>query len=197
MTHPFDGDSRSDQVRAYQSGIDSALEDGANILIGNSKPAHVAYLTRRFLESAEQEVRLFTGCLKQRVQDVDLYANDHLLDSMRSFVKRQGRVLILLERDIDAPDGDPAKHPMVAAAKEVGVQLDVRKVTLEDIAWLNSKNYHHHWAVMDDRAFRLEIDISRRHKAAVNFGRSDVASALARLFDRLFDSATSLPQQAA
>ena len=198
---PFKPKTWDENERAYFAEINTAFSAPAQLLVGNGKPAHAAYLIEKFLTNAEQEVRLFSGCLKREAQGVALYGNPHIHEAMRGFFERNGKLTILLEDDIDVDDGSPGSHPMIVNARAWvdGIDngkvlkdfLDIRKARRESIESLMKDDFHHHWMVMDQRVFRLETNIDA-YKAAVGFGRSEVAKALAVMFDGLFDRAYPL-----
>lgn len=204
MTHildPFKPQTWNEDEKAYFSEIDAAFADTRMpLLVGNDKPAHAAYLVEKFLTNAEQDVRLFSGCLKREAQGIELYGNSHVHEAMRNLFSRNGKLMIVLEDDIDADGGLAHNHPMIANARawlgSVGNGvleefLDVRKAERESIQSLKDDDFHHHWMVMDQSVFRLETNIEA-YKAAVGFGRPDVAKALASMFDSLFAGADSL-----
>ena len=196
---PFIPETWDENERAYFAEIKAAFSAPAPLLVGNGKPAHAAYLIERFLTNAEQEVRLFSGCLKQEAQDVALYGNSHIHEAMRGFFQKNGKLMIVLEDDIDVDNGHPGSHPMIANAgawvdgngKVLKDFLDIRKAKPKSIQALKDDDFHHHWMVMDQRVFRLETNIDA-YKAAVGFGRPDIAKALAVMFDRLFHRADPL-----
>ena len=196
---PFKPETWDENEKAYFSEIDAAFSASGPLLVGNGQPAHAAYLIERFLTNAEQRVRLFSGCLRQEAQGVPLYANSHIHEAMRGFFEKNGKLMIVLEDDIDVDEGCPGSHPMIASArawvadngKALKDFLEIRKASKESIDGLIEDDFHHHWMVMDQRVFRLETNI-HTYKAAVGFGRSDVAKALAVMFDSLFDSAAPL-----
>ena len=196
---PFEAETWDEKERAYFSEIDAAFSAPGPLLVGNGKPAHAAYLIEKFLTNAERKVRLFSGCLSQRAQGVVLYGNPHIHEAMRGFFARSGKLMIVLEDDIDVGEGRPGNHPMIAAARAwadanseaLAGFLDIRKASEESIRALVEDDFHHHWMVMDQRVFRLETHIDT-YKAAVGFGRPDVAKALAVVFDSLFDLADPL-----
>ncbi len=62
--------------------------------------------------------------------------------------------------------------------------LEIRQASRDAIDFLRSRNYCHHWMVMDERAYRLETD-TEQVKAHVNFGDSITVGALTTIFDHL------------
>ena len=197
---PFNPETWGENEKVYFSQIDSAFGSKRPLLIGNGEPAHAAYLIERFLTNAEQEVCLFSGCLKQDAQGVALYSDPHIHEAMCNLFDRGGKLMIVLEDDVDADEKDVDNHPMVARAKQwaddndgVGSKpfFDIRKATSSSIQRLKADDFYHHWMVMDRRVFRLEMDMES-YKAGVGFGRYDVADALATIFDDLFEGATRL-----
>ena len=113
---------------------------------------------------------------------------------------RGGKLVIVLEDDVDADGKDVDNHPMVACAKQwaddndgVGPKpfFDIRKATSSSIQRLKEDDIYHHWMVMDRRVFRLETSMES-YKAAVGFGRSGFADALATIFDDMFERAIPL-----
>lgn len=189
----FDDATWSSGERAYFEQIDLALRDKSDVLIGNGRSAHALYLIDKFFANATTHVRLFSGCLKQEAQGIKLYGSSHIHQSMDALFKRNGRLSIMLEDDIDAPSGEVREHPLIRAALSMGEAdaIQLRKAAKSSVDYLKEADYHHHWMVMDDWAFRLETDIEK-YRAAVCFGRPDVAKALASMFDRMFEEAESL-----
>ena len=186
---PFD-DATWGRERSYFEQIDLALRGKSDMLIGNGRPAHALYLIDKFFANATTQVRLFSGCLKQEAQGIKLYASPHIHRTMEALIERGGRLSIMLEEDIDAPNGNAREHPLIEAALAIddSDSLQLRKAAKSSVDHLKEADYHHHWTVMDDWAFRLEIDIEK-YRAAACFGRPDVAKALASIFDRMFEKA--------
>ena len=81
--------------------------------------------------------------------------------TMEALIERGGRLSIMLEEDIDAPNGNAREHPLIEAALAIddSDSLQLRKAAKSSVDHLKEADYHHHWTVMDDWAFRLEIDI--------------------------------------
>lgn len=200
IINPFDPETWGEDEKVYFSQIDSAFGSKGPLLIGNGEPAHAAYLIEKFMTNAEREVCLFSGCLKQDAQGVAVYGDSHIHEAMCNLFDRGGKLKVVLEDDVDADGKDVDNHPMVACAKQwaddkdgVGPKpfFDIRKATSSSIQRLKEDDIYHHWMVMDRRVFRLETSMES-YKAAVGFGRSGFADALATIFDDLYESATPL-----
>lgn len=190
--NPFSSDTWGPEERAYFEGVDSALRVKSRVPFGNGKPAHAAYLIDKFFAKAANHVRLFSGCLTQEAQGIALYGNPHIHRTVEGFLQRGGKLSIMLEDTIDAPNKDALQHPLIKAALAVRSDaMQLRQAAKVSIDGLKSADYHYHWMVMDKRAFRLETNIEQ-YKAAVCFGRADVAVALASLFDKMFEKAEQL-----
>lgn len=182
----------------YYSLLDAALKNKTDAVLSNGKPEHARFIIQRFLEHAKGTVRLFSGELKRKFDDVQIYESATIINAARGFLAHDDtRLAILLQKNIDAEGGDAKIHPLIHALHataqwgDLKGKLEVRRVSAEDWQWLCDAGFSYHWMVMDTDAYRLETECEKA-KASVNFGDQKMAEGLARLFDRLFDSGDSI-----
>ena len=193
---PFDPSTWGDDEKLYFNQIDLALEESLNLPLSNGKPAHAVYLIDMLLRNATKNIRLYSGNLRQVWDDIDVYRHEVILDAVSVLLKRGADLFITLEEDIDG--GSVMEHPLVRSAfkwNDEGLMkglLDIRQADQSSIAYLEERDFNHHWMVMDEQAYRLEADTGDI-KAHVNFGDEVVGEALTKIFDRrLFRTARPL-----
>ncbi|MDQ7074058.1 MAG: hypothetical protein Q9O24_02665 [Gammaproteobacteria bacterium] len=150
------------------------------------------------MELATSKVRILSGSLK-RESDIEtvgngkklpIYADTGLLDRVENFLTQEEGVelSIITERPIDLPPAAKLEaHPLierVLSLKKQGTlkgQFSLRQLSYPD-AFI--KSFGHHFAVMDQDAYRLETDTDNA-KATANFGRDDRPKELNHFFDVL------------
>lgn len=192
----FDKDRWTKDEREYFRIIDEACANKHNAVLSNSKPTHAAYIIHKFFENAEQQIRLFSGKLMQNFNGVSVYNNPCIIQKAVEFLRRPGtKFLVLLEKRIDTDSGEVEDHPLIQTLqKEVGnsdSRIEVRQVPPELFEVLSKGNYARNWMVMDNQAYRLEMD-AEKAQAYVNFGDPELASGLGRVFDVLFERSRKL-----
>lgn len=193
---PFDRKTWGNNEREYFGIIDKACADKRNAILSNGKPAHAAYIIVKFFENATQRIRLFSGHLTRQLEGVSIYESPHIINAASVFLNRPGTSLsILLEKDIDVPLGKTVKdHPFIRGIEAAGVsdgQVIIKKVHLNFLKILRDNNYAYNWMVMDEQAFRLEMDPDKV-EAYVNFGDPPFAKGLGHTFDALFERSSEL-----
>ena len=187
VLNPFDPSTWGDDEKLYFNQIDLALEESLNLPLSNGKPAHAVYLIDKLLRNATKNIRLYSGNLRQVWDDIDVYRHEVILDAVSVLLKRGADLFIILEEDIDG--GSVMEHPLVRSAfkwNDEGLLkglLDIRQADQSSIAYLEERDFNHHWMVMDEQAYRLEADTGDI-KAHVNFGDEVVGEALTKIFDR-------------
>ena len=188
---PFDNRTWSGEEKDYFRAIDSALESKENRYISNGRPEHAAFLVHRFLTHADEVVRIYSGNLSRTHGDVDVYGHPSVVDAAYGFLKRGGRIKVVVQKPLDVPDGTASKdHPFArAASDQCKGSLVIKKVGSAEQALV--PNYH--WMVMDTVAYRLETDIENA-RAHANFGDPKFAEVLASAFDDILyeNAATTL-----
>ena len=187
---PFDATTWDEDQAWYFNGIDKALREGRDLNISNGKTEHAVFLIQRFLANASSVIRLLSGCLRQKSREgVDIYSNPHVLDAAKRALGSGVKVVVVLQAEMDAEDGQAVKHPLVRSALELqrggGLTgaLAVFRATDRSMDWLREAELQYHWMTMDDRAYRLETEIEKA-KALVNFGKPKTVASLNAVFDR-------------
>lgn len=186
----FDKETWGEDERKYFEIIDQACLSKKDALLSNGRPEHAVYIIHKFLENAQQKVRLFSGQLLCTLEDVSVYGNPYIIEAAKAFLREPRTTLsVILEKEIDvAPEKSPQDHPLiqavVAAKEEEAIQgsLKVYRVLEEFSKILKESNFAYHWMVMDEQAYRLEND-TEKATAFVNFGDTVKATRLGNLFD--------------
>lgn len=196
----FDESTWTESERFYFEYVEEMLESGTNVVVKNGRPIHAIYLIQAFLRKAKNTVRLFSGTLKQRTDELEMYGDSHVVTAARDFLSRPDADLrIVLESDIDLMEGQRIEnHPMIdmahqlRAAGRMGGVFRVRRAPEDNIEFLRKEKFCHHMMIIDDRAYRLETD-TENFKAHVNFGDAKTAGKLSQIFDRiLFEKGKTL-----
>ena len=86
---PFDDTSWDDAGKTYLNAVDQAF--GAGGVISNGKPAHAVYLIHKLIANARSTVRVFTGNLRRIHGTMPAWANPHVVEAVRTFLRRPGR----------------------------------------------------------------------------------------------------------
>lgn len=197
---PFDEETWTESERFYFDYVERMLDEGANVVVKNGRPIHAIYLIEAFLRKAKNTVRLFSGTLRQRTDELEIYSDSHVVAAARNFLSRSGTDMrIVLENPIDLMEGQRMEdHPMIDTAYwlrdegRMGGAFRVRRARKDNIRFLRREKFCHHMVIIDERAYRLETD-PEKFKAHVNFGDEKTAGKLSQVFDRiLFDSGEPL-----
>ena len=197
---PFDDTTWSEAERIYFNEVDRAFDVSEDISISNGRPEHAIYLIHKFLIHARSIIRLFTGSLSRTHNGVVAYANPHITEATRRFLRRPGsRFVIVTQDEVDVDDGQsPDDHPLVLAAKDAeragqlrGV-LELGRASPEVVEFLREEEVLQHFILMDNRAYRLETDPDQA-TAFVHFGDAGATNILSNVFDDiLWSEATRL-----
>ena len=187
---PIDGADIEEQL--YFKMIDEAMERKEDKIISNGKPAHAVYLLNKFLECAKQSVKIYTGTLAQTFDNVVAYADPQMARSAINFLSKENSELSIVI--VNEPDVHPGmtinEHPLLKAISEADSEIegrvDVWRGNPED--W---EDYQYHFLVMDDEAFRIEVD-TEEAQAYVHFADPGFAKNLSDTFDLFRDRAEHL-----
>ena len=166
----------------YFGMIDRAAEASASRIISNGKAQHAVYLIYKFLETAERDLRIYSGKLAEHLNGVWAFADKTICNAAVEFLRRDGRntLNILVEERVEP------SHPFLAALADAGLLQQVKLAQVDDKL---APDFH--FLLRDDAAFRVEIDKSKA-EALVNFNDRRFGGKLRELFDRMVESAHPL-----
>ena len=188
--NPFDESTWNQDERYYFEYIDRACDKRLNENISNGRVEHAAYIIWKFLTTATEHVRIYSGKLSRELNGVSVYGNPHIIRAMEGFLAEPDRrCQIVIAQELDVGQGEtPRDHPIVRATQAMMDEgtlrgdLEIRRAPAEGMAFLREKNFNNHWMTMDDHAYRIETN-RERAGAHVNFNHPRTADALMRLFD--------------
>ena len=182
----FDKVRRNEDERLYFGMIDRAMEARGYRVISNGKPAHAVYLIYKLFKAAQREVKILTGELAQTLDDVLAYGDPEICAAMVDFLRRGGKLSILVEKDMDLRGGS---HPLVTAVVDAGLADRLAVAQPQDD--FRKHPWSHHFLLMDGTALRIETD-AEKAKALVNFNDPELGRKMSTAFDRWLQNAKPL-----
>ena len=190
-------------TEAYFNAFNDRVYSSKPDLLGNSNPAHAVYVIKRFVDLAQQRVRMYTGSL-QRVSDrpgytgLRIYSDPNLIESFRAFLsKSPGNSLqIVIEDEID---GQSNSHPLVEYFKSISKEdescgkVELRKVSGKFRKAMEEKDLNRHMVLVDDTYMRSEIN-HEKSTAILLFNDASNISKFTEFFDEfLWSNAELIP----
>ena len=194
----FDPDTWTEDEEYYFRTVDRFWRERAEEPFSNGRPLHAVYLLHKFFTSARHDVRIFSGSLLRHVRkgEVDegmsIYSDCNVLKAIKDFLSKDGTCLnIVVDEDVDVDDGEGiADHPLVQTVKALEIEglrkgnCEIRRANPAQIKEMRDNEFYCHMLVMDDSAYRLEID-PKRATAYVNVNDKTRAAGLAGFFDKM------------
>ncbi len=159
----------------YQTYVQSvaAVADGKET-IQNKTPAHACIIISSLFAKAEKTVDIVCGVL-----DDIAYGDPEVIDGAISFVKRGGRLRIVLEQEVPY-----ARSKFLSGLCASGIMSDIElKVSAAEMITL----YKFHFLLADGRHYRFQADRAS-FAATARFGASD-AQSMERVFEIIFGAA--------
>ena len=183
----FPAANATEEERLYFDVVDRAFETNQVKPISNGQPSHAVYLLYRLLTGAEHRVVIYTGHLRRTLGDVLAYGEPVLAEAAVRFLKRpETELLLAVAEDLDVDGGmeNVSDHPFIRAILKAGDAIK-GKLRLYDVK--DATLFPYHFIVMDERAFRVEVD-TEKAQAYASFGDTEFAQVLATLFDHFAET---------
>ena len=177
----FPVSERDNDEQTYFKIIDEAMQSDQPRVISNGQAAHAIYLIYKFLDSATESVKIYTGSLKQHLKgNLLAYADKTVTDAAIRFLRDpDARLTIVIADELDIQEGQSLlDHPMVARIHESSVNGQF--TLLHETGQVN--NYPEHLLIMDDKAVRVETE-PQDTKAFVSFGDRELGELANRVFE--------------
>lgn len=168
------------EINEYFALIDECARTSKDLTIPNSEPKHAAYLIKTLFKNADAVIRFFTGNLFEGV-----FGDQELQEEACKFIRGDANhsIRIAYQGELDI-----SKSTFIQKI----LKDNQRKGSLN--IWDASKkypDYENHFAVMDNKAFRFELDHAKT-KAIANFGDFKNAIKLVGIFDRISANSPSI-----
>jgi len=168
----------SNELAAYRLLIDRLARGSVNQRIPNGHPMHAAILMESMFENARNDMRIFSGQLAG-----ETYDQPELIDAACRFLERPGARLRILLQDTLPIEELARKRLVVELAEKNSRRLGAME--LRTATGVYASGAAKHFAVMDDRGFRFEVDHPGT-QAIANFNEQDAARDLSAAFDAAF-----------
>ena len=178
----FDKGAVTEEERLYFDMIDRAADAEQDRIISNGKAQHAVYLIRKFFDTAERNVRIYSGKLARHLNGVLAFGDPAVCNAAVDFLSRNGnnRLSIVVDEPISW------SHPLLTAVHEAGLSERVSVSALQ-----GEPTVACHFLLRDDAAFRVEVD-KNRAKALVNFNDEDFGGTLKEIFERVATDRSAL-----
>lgn len=169
----------------YRKIIQRLASDQVNERIPNGAPQHASILIETMFNHAVAEMRIFSKALTN-----DVYATDEIVDAAKAFFsKSYARLFILLQKKPTSEIEWIKEHKLLLALREIdNPKSDYRNIQIRYAKGSYTEDDANHFAVMDNDAFRYELDHNNR-TAVANFNEPETAKSFIKAFDRAFDLA--------
>jgi hypothetical protein len=166
--------------REYFIDVLRCAGNSLNKELSNSDIKHAAFLMKLLFERAKEIVRIHTGSLFNGV-----YGISQVISAARAFGEREGKIFIAysnLEKFEDIQKNSIFLNDLHDLIKS-------GKIKMWNASEINKISNINHFAVQDNGAYRIELDMIDR-KASANFGDIDSAKTLSKSFDLIIAKAT-------
>ncbi len=166
--------------RNYKEFVKALSVSGENRTFLNSDEDHALEVLVRIFQTAQNEVRIFAGCLCHHVGNKQEY-----IIALSEFLERGGSLKILLNNYDVALAKDSSLYKRLAYYKEKGYPLELKETSAHPFLTGDPDKKEVHFTVADNKAYRIETDIEKR-TAECNFNSPDLAKGITSFFDQLF-----------
>lgn len=173
----------AEETERYFQLIDRLSEDNEDLLVSNGLPSHARHLVLTLLKGAKKSVSIHTEKLLRKIDGVELFSDNEIVNAATEFLKRPNSSLrILLSDKLDIDEGmKPSDHPFIGALVDnSSIKGACEIYTTDDTSF----SFRQPFLVADGKAFRIELDPDKS-RAVANFNDPRVASILTDFFDTL------------
>lgn len=176
---------RADSVNSkgedvYKENVNHLMAINSQEIISNSMPQHAAILLECFFRNANKEVKIVSNNLQR-----DIYEAGDVLSSFLAAIRRGVSVQIIVRNEIEADNQFAQATDFIS--QEFPEKVFMKCGANDTEAFKETKA---NFAVMDGKAFRLEVDPTKC-QAYASMNLPVVAKNLQTLFDRLYASLTN------
>lgn len=162
--------------KGYYMLANNLFEKKENKSFDNGEYAHALWGMYKLFEMAEQSIDIFSGKLKEQINEIDFYANAQFLEMVKKFLKKPNSTLNIISEDVLSDS-----HSFVKLSKLFPKKINIKRLKKEQY------NFDNHFIVADNTAYRYEIEENNGEtvKAEFNFNDEKSAKTLTRIFDLL------------
>lgn len=166
------------EIKTYEQIVENYSNENSNIVFDNKGSDHAAIVVAKMIERAKKSIRIYTGSFDKSVVD-----NDKVLKALRDKLQQSINIEMLVEdMPIDKNKSNALK--LILDTAEINNNIQVKILGDDYFAKTNIG----HFMVVDDIAYRYEIDMDN-FKAICSFNDdSQIANKLIALFDKAFIS---------
>jgi hypothetical protein len=164
--------SMNSEVRAYKESVEQLMLSGSSMQVLNGKPEHAAVLFELFFKNAQRFIKIFCHRLDKRVFD-----RPEVIEAAADAAKRGVAIDIIVQSKSES-------LRFLNRLKTLDIKESIRMELTENVDKPLVSQLEVNFAVMDDRAYRLEPDL-RELKATACMNDTTTARQLAKSFNLL------------
>lgn len=169
-------------AQEYFDLIESCAKNKIDLEIPNGSATHALHLLRQFFKYSKKRVYIFSGLLYDKIFD-----DSELIELTKKFLHEAGhQMIIAFSKEEVTPDIIKSRLFMREIANDPERKGNV---LLYDARFASSIN---HFAIMDDKAYRFELDHDKSI-AVANFSDKNTVAKLDAIFDNVIKMATPIP----
>jgi|GEM_PF-2169553 len=175
------------EIEDFKKAVKTLAESNNDFVFNHKGRNQGSYVLGTIFKHAEDYVKMFVGDFNGAISD-----NEYYLDNLERFLNRGGKIRVLIQDIRTVP---PKAYKLISRYKGIKKD-DQEKVIIERInekvmlEWENEKT-EMHFAIADDKMFRIEYDINK-YKGVASFNSPDVVEKLNKKFNQLMDRVTNL-----
>lgn len=170
----------------YKDYIRSLASQDKNVVFFNSGPEQAAFVLSTMFEHAKNDVKIYAGNFAGNISSQKNYK-----EGLQKYLRTGGKLRILLQQDKIDP---AAKEPDIFELLRFFSVIKPDQISIKKHSFRVTKGEgtpEMHFAVADDKMYRLEEDIEK-FKAVCNFNDKEVVSKLSKLFDEIYSDPRSV-----
>jgi hypothetical protein len=168
----------------YRKMLDDLMRSERDVIISNGSAEHATPLIAKLFESANQKVKILSGCLNS-----EIYSKDEVVNAAGSFLLHDGAFMSIIIEGIEDND-----IPALISGSEsfIGkIRSRFGRDLLSKISVFKGsdeiKKLPFHFMLVDDKAFRFEPN-KKEHAALASFNNKGAAANLDKAMSKWLTS---------
>jgi len=166
------------ELKVYQKVLEESVQSDSNWPVFNEGKEHAAILMSIIFKYSKEYVYLYSYALSPELSRLDIY-----YESLKECIDRGVQVKLLLQ----SPEAFDSTNPSLDIIRKNPDNAKILSEEQDENLKKNLNDMDIHFAISDDRRYRLEYNIKDR-KAISSFNDPSVAKVLKNAFEIIFNN---------